>query len=173
VWLRYTHRAGALRQAARILTGEATVLLTNGRIYTLDSAGSVVDTLVIRDGRIAFAGRRGDVNVPDGEETVDLDGRAVLPGLVDGHAHLTGLARARLSLNAGGMRSEEAIAGLVGEAAARVRPGEWIIGRGWDQNLWPGKRFPARGSLDRAAPANPVALTRVDGHATWANSVAL
>jgi len=149
------------------------LLLTNGRISTMDAAGSVVDTLVVRDGRVAFAGRRGDVNPPAGEPVVDLRGRAVLPGLVDGHAHLMHLARARLSLDATGQRSEEAVAALVAAAARAARPGDWLSGRGWDQNLWPGKAFPGKASLDRAAPRNPVALTRIDGHATWANSAAL
>ena len=149
------------------------MLLTNGRIYTMDPANSIVDALVVRDGRIAFAGRREEANVPDAEETIDLGGRAVLPGMVDGHAHLMGLARARLSLNATGMRSEGEIAGMVGQTAVKARPGDWLEGRGWDQNLWPGQRFPTKASLDRAAPNNPVALTRVDGHATWANSAAL
>jgi predicted amidohydrolase YtcJ len=149
------------------------VLLTNGRIHTMDAAGSVVDSLVVRDGRVAFAGRRGDVNPAAGEATLDLGGRTVLPGLVDAHGHLMLLAKARLELNLAAARSEEEIAGMVGEAAARRRPGEWIAGRGWDQTRWPGQRFPTRGSLDRAAPGHPVALVRVDGHATWASRAAL
>ncbi len=149
------------------------MLLTNGRIYTLDAADAVVDTLVVRDGRILFAGRRHDANVPAAEETIDLGGRAVLPGLVDCHAHLMHLARTRLALDVSGLRSEEAIARRVAEAAAAAAPGDWLGGRGWDQNLWPERRFPAKASLDRAAPRNPVSLTRVDGHATWANSLAL
>ena len=149
------------------------MLLTNARIYTMDAAGSVADTLVVREGRVAFAGRRGEINAAPGEPVLDLEGRAVLPGLVDGHAHLMHLARARLSLDATGLRSEAAVAERVAAEAARAAPGEWISGRGWDQNLWPGKAFPSRGSLDRAAPRHPVALTRVDGHATWVNSAAL
>lgn len=149
------------------------MLLTNGRIYLMDRAHTVVDTLVVRDGRVAFAGRRADVNVPADEPMLDLEGRAVLPGLVDGHAHLTALARARLALDVTGLGSEERVAERVAAAAAHARPGEWITGRGWDQTLWPGQRFPARHVLDRAAPRNPVALTRVDGHALWVNSAAL
>jgi predicted amidohydrolase YtcJ len=149
------------------------LLLTHARIYTMDGAGSIVDSLVVRDGRIVFAGRRGDVSLAAGERTVDLGGRAVLPGLVDGHAHLMHLARARLSLRLGNLASEDEVARVVGEAAATVRPGEWLTGRGWDQTLWPGQRFPERATLDSVAPANPVALVRVDGHATWANSSAL
>jgi predicted amidohydrolase YtcJ len=149
------------------------VLLTNGRIHTMDAAGSVVDSLVIREGRVVFAGRRGDINPAAGEPTLDLGSRAVLPGLVDGHGHLMLLARARLELSLAGAGSEDEIAGMVAAAAARRRPGEWITGRGWDQTRWPGRAFPSRASLDRAAPGHPVALIRVDGHATWASGEAL
>ena len=149
------------------------MLLTNGRIYTLDACHTVVDTLVVRDGRIAFAGRRSEVNVPAAEGVMDLEGRAVLPGLVDAHGHLMYLARGRLSLNAAGATSEDIIAQMVGAAAAKAGPGDWLGGRGWDQNLWPGRAFPTRRSLDRAAPRNPVVLVRVDGHASWCNSAAL
>jgi predicted amidohydrolase YtcJ len=147
--------------------------LTNGRIDTLDRAQPLADTLVVRDGRIAFAGRRGEINVPLAEPAIDLGGRSVLPGLVDAHAHLVYLARARFTLNAAGVTSEEAVARMVAEAAARTGPGEWLGGRGWDQNLWRGRQFPTKASLDRAAPSQPVALVRVDGHATWCNSAAL
>ena len=149
------------------------MLLTNGRIYTLDARGTIVDTLVVRDGRVAFGGRRAEVNPAPGEEMVDLGGRAVLPGLVDAHGHLMHLARGRLTLDLRGAESEEAAAGRVGERAAGLPRGEWISGRNWDQNLWPGARFPSRATLDRLAPDHPVALVRIDGHATWANSAAL
>jgi hypothetical protein len=149
------------------------VLLTNGRIHTMDAAGSVVDSLVIRDGRVAFAGRRGDVNPAPREPALDLGGRAVLPGLVDGHGHLMLLARSRLELNLARAGSQDEIARVVAAAAARLRPGEWITGRGWDQTRWPGQAYPGRASLDRAAPGHPVALIRVDGHATWASGEAL
>ncbi len=149
------------------------MLLTNGRIYTLDARATVVDTLVVRDGRVAFAGRRIDVNAAQGEDIVDLGGRAAVPGLVDAHGHLMHLARVRLTLDLRGADSEEAAARRGGESAARVPRGEWISGRNWDQNLWPGARFPSRATLDRVAPDHPVALVRIDGHATWANSAAL
>lgn len=149
------------------------MLLTNGRIHAMDAAGSIVDSLVIRHGRVAFAGRRGDISPDPGETTVDLGGRTVLPGLVDGHGHLMLLAKARLELNLASAASEEAIAAMVGAAAACLRPGEWTTGRGWDESRWRGQRVPTRASLDRAAPGYPVALVRVDGHATWASSAAL
>ena len=149
------------------------MLLTHGRIHTLDAAGTVVEALVVREGRIAFAGRAADVSPAPGEETIDLGGRTVLPGLVDAHGHLMHLARARLSFDARGLGSEEEIARRVGDRAAGRPRGEWITGRNWDQNVWPGRRFPGKASLDRAAPDHPVALVRIDGHATWANAAAL
>ena len=94
------------------------MLLTNGRIYTLDAGGTIADTLVVRDGRVAFAGRRADVNAAPGEEIVDLGGRAALPGLVDAHGHLMHLARVRLTLDLRGADSEELAARRVGERAA-------------------------------------------------------
>jgi predicted amidohydrolase YtcJ len=149
------------------------MILSNGRIYTLDADDRVVDTLVVRAGRVVFAGRRADVNVPAGEREIDLGGRAVLPGLVDAHGHLMYLARHRLTLDVAGLPSEAACAERAAGRAASTRAGEWITGRGWDQNRWPGERFPTRASLDRAVPRHPVALVRVDGHATWVNTAAL
>ena len=153
------------------------MLLTNARIYPMTdgspAAQRVADTLLVRDGRVVFCGRRSEVNPPVAEPVLDLEGRAVLPGLVDGHGHLMHLARTRLTLDVSGPTSEEAIATRVGQAAARMPKGQWLGGRGWDQNRWPGMRMPTRASLDRAAPDHPVALVRIDGHATWVNSAAL
>ena len=134
------------------------MLLTNARIYTLDAAGTIADTLVVREGRIAFVGRRADVNPDVGEAVQDLGGRAVLPGLVDAHGHLMHLARGRLSFDARGFASEEDIARRVGERAAVRPPGEWITGRNWDQNLWPSRAFPTQGLArpdDARAPGGP------------------
>jgi hypothetical protein len=79
---------------------------------------------------------------------------------VDAHAHLMGLAKTRLELRVAHRASEDHAAAVVAAAAATAAAGEWLVGRGWDQTLWPGQQFPSRASLDRAAPANPVALTR-------------
>jgi predicted amidohydrolase YtcJ len=149
------------------------MLLTNARIHTMDARDTVVDTLVVRDGRIAFAGRRADVNPGVGERAIDPEGRAVLPGLVDAHAHLVTLARTRLELRVGHLGSEADVAAAVARAAAAAPAGQWLTGRGWDQTRWTIPRFPTRASLDQAAPAHPVALTRIDGHATWTNAAAL
>src|SRR6202008_3616408 len=100
----------------------------------LDGPDAVADTLILRAGRVAFAGRRADANVSAAEETIDLGGRAVVPGLVDAHGHLMHLARARLSLDASGAGSESEVAERVAARAATLPRGEWLGGRGWDHN---------------------------------------
>ena len=80
-------------------------ILTNARIHTLDERGTVADTLVVRDGRVAFVGMMRDVSAAAGEPALDLGGRAVLPGLVDAHGHLMYLARGRMTLDVGGVSS--------------------------------------------------------------------
>src|SRR3712207_908761 len=136
------------------------MLLTNARIYTLDPANRTADSVVLRDGAIAFVGARGQINPSLGEEALDLGGRVVLPGLVDSHAHLMGLARGMMSLDVTGVTAIDEVARRV-TAAARERPrGTWILGRGWDQSLWQGGEFPGHAPLTAAAPNNPVSLTR-------------
>jgi len=149
------------------------MLLTNARVYTLDAQNRTADTIVVRGGRVAFVGQRDDVNPAAGEEIVDLGGRIVLPGFVDSHAHLISLARGGMSLNVSGASSVEVIAGKVSEAAASRPTGTWITGRGWDQSCWPGGAFPTAAALSVAAPQHPVALTRIDGHASWLNAAAM
>src|SRR5260370_9730609 len=112
---------------------------------------------------MASGARRQAVTPPAGEPVVDLRSRAVLPGLVDAHAHLLYLARARFTLNAAHARSEEEVAARVAAEAARLPPGEWIAGRGWDQTLRPARALPPNASLAPPAPGPPVALLPADG----------
>src|SRR5258705_2941397 len=124
------------------------MLLTNGRIYLMDAWNTVVDTLVVRDGRVAFAGRRADVNVSAAEPTIDLGGRAVVPGLVDAHGHLMHLARGRLTLDAGGARSEAEVAERVAARAAEAPRRAWLGGRGRAPHPRPGRQPATPPSLD-------------------------
>src|SRR6185436_5672853 len=96
-----------------------------------------------------------------------------IPGLIDSHVHMQGLGDSLEILDLRDAKSEQEIAEMVAKAARSHRPGEWIRGRAWDQNRWPGKQFPTASSLTAAAPDNPVYLTRVDGHAGWVNRKAL
>jgi predicted amidohydrolase YtcJ len=105
-------------------------------------------------------------------QVIDLAGRTVTPGWVDGHCHLSGLGGALENVSLRGVASEDEVLRLVVEAAKDRAPGEWLVGRGWDQNLWGGE-FPTKKELDAAVGDRPVSLRRVDGHALWANSAAL
>ncbi|MGH7644749.1 MAG: amidohydrolase, partial [Gemmatimonadales bacterium] len=115
-----------------------------------------------RRGAEALAGRR--------TERLDAGGRTVIPGMVDAHAHLVGLGQALRTVDLVGTTSYDAVIARVVERAKTARPGEWIRGRGWDQNDWPDKGFPTHEALSRALPDHPVYLTRVDGHAALVNA---
>ncbi|MGE5596843.1 MAG: amidohydrolase [Hyphomicrobiales bacterium] len=145
----------------------------NGRIWTQDPASPWAEAAVIRDGRFAFVGREVDLPAPAGTAVVDARGGLVLPGFCDAHAHLmsTGFARQQLQLK--DVRTVAEVQRLVANRAGSLQPGTWIQGSGWDQNLWPGARFPTREDLDGAAPNNPVFLVHTSAHCAWVNSAAL
>ncbi|MCU0411874.1 MAG: amidohydrolase [Bacteroidetes bacterium] len=152
----------------------ADILFINARIHTMDAQMSVADAIAVRGERIVAVGSRSRVEARvDADTLIDLGGRTVLPGFIDAHGHLLSLGLARMTVDLIGASSEEAAAERVRARVSAVSEGQWIRGRGWDQNDWPSKRFPARSVLDRAAPLNPVYLARVDGHAAWVNGEAL
>jgi predicted amidohydrolase YtcJ len=152
----------------------ADLLLVNGVVYTLDHTNSVAEGVAIRGDRILATGTTEDLRRRfSAGKTIDLQGRSVIPGFVDAHAHFESLGAVLRTVNVAGMRSiGEVMTRVAAEASARGR-GEWIRGRGWDQNLWPGKQFPDHEALDVAAPEHPVYLSRIDGHAAWVNRRAL
>ena len=106
-------------------------------------------------------------------KVLDLHGRTVIPGMVDAHGHLLGLATSLRNVRLAGSKSYEEVIRRVVERAPTIKPGEWLQGRGWDQNLWPEKDFPTHQALTRATPSIPVVLTRIDGHALLANAMAM
>src|SRR5688500_11170029 len=156
-------------------TGPANLIVVNGRIYTVDESRPMVSAFAVRSGRILFAGSDPEVRALAGPRTriVDAGRGVVIPGMVDAHAHLLGLGTSLRNVQLAGSRSYDEVVARVVARARDMKPGEWIIGRGWDQNLWPSKEFPTHEALSRALPANPVALTRIDGHALLANSAAM
>lgn len=154
---------------------KADLVLYNGVIYTVDGEFSVVEAVAFLKDKVVATGTDEELKpyIDAATSKIDLEGKAAYPGLIDAHAHITGYAVSLDKLNVVDTTSAEQIAEMVAEKAKTLEPGEWITGRGWDQNDWPEKKFPTYEILSKAAPDNPVVLTRVDGHANWANARAM
>jgi len=150
-------------------------LLITGRIQTMDPSRAEAGAVLIREGRFACVddATTCSVQAGAGARHIDLGRGSAVPGLADAHGHVLGLGRALQEVSCLGTSTEGECAGRVAERARRTRRGQWILGRGWDQNLWPGGRFPTERTLDESVPDHPVLLERVDGHAAWANARAL
>ncbi len=152
---------------------QADLVLTNGKVYTVDPEFSVAEAIAIKDHRIVAVGSAREIGRQyNAGETRDLDGAFVYPGWIDAHCHFVeygmGLQRADLT----GTSSQEEIIDRL-KQHHDTYGGTWVTGRGWDQNDWEVKEFPDKSLLDLHFPDNPVFLSRVDGHAAWVNSVAL
>jgi predicted amidohydrolase YtcJ len=151
----------------------ADLAITGARIYTLNSKNPFVSAIAVKDGKVLAAGDDIAHYVGPATRRIDAKGATIVPGLIDSHGHMRGLGESLEILDLRQTKSPEEAAGIVRRAAADRKPGEWIRGRGWDQTRWPTREFPNADSLSKAAPANPVYLTRVDGHAAWVNRKAL
>ncbi len=150
-------------------------VLYHGAIYTLAPHQPKVQALLIRNGRIAAAGDSADMlrAAHPQAHKVDLAGRCVLPGFQDAHVHLTTFGLALMAVSLEGARSLEEALTRLRQGAQGLRPGDWLQGRGWDDNLWPGAQRPTRHDLDRVVPQVPVCLASKDGHSLWVNTLAL
>jgi hypothetical protein len=157
---------------------DKTIYYLHGRIYTNDPQHPWAAAMAIRDEKILCVGTLAHILLDCGgaaseADTVQLNERFVMPGFNDAHTHLGGAGRDKLNLSLTGVDSIEELQKLVKDAAAKKKPGEWILGSGWDQTRWADKKFPTRLQLDEAAPNNPVFLVHVSGHVAVANSEAL
>jgi predicted amidohydrolase YtcJ len=162
-------------QGAPAAPAPADLIAINGRIYTADAARPVVEAFAVRGGRVVFVGDvRGARALANARtQVVDLGGRTVIPGMTDAHAHVAGLGATLRNVDLTGTASYAEVIARVVERARTTPRGEWILGRGWDQNDWGSTAFPTHEALSRAVPDHPVFLTRVDGHAILANARAM
>lgn len=149
------------------------MLLYNGKIFTADENFTIAEAVAIDGERIVAVGASKDLQAKYTAATeIDLKGKLVTPGFNDAHVHFLRGALALLTVDLTGVKTLDEAKSKVAAKAKEVKPGEWIIGRGWDHTLWGGK-FPTRKDLDAIAPNNPVFLVRIDGHVGWINSKAL
>jgi predicted amidohydrolase YtcJ len=156
--------------SATVMAAPADLVLRGGDIFTGDAAHPRVSALAVKDGLIVAVGKEAEAAAMVGARTrvIDLGGRAVVPALTDAHAHLYSLGVVAAHVDLRGCASADECARRV----ATVKSG-WVRGHGWDQNRFADGKFPTRAMLDRVVADRPVWLERVDGHAGWANSVAL
>ena len=142
--------------------------IINGNIITLDENNPSATSIFIENGKIMDIDR-----IVTDTETIDLNGATLIPGFIDAHFHLKNFGKRLDQLNLKGKTSLEEIKKTIVSKIKKTSHGEWIVGFGWDQNLWDMKSFPFNDFLNDLAINNPVYLTRIDGHAAWVNDYAI
>ncbi|MCP1373484.1 amidohydrolase [Dyella lutea] len=159
----------------------ADLVLRDATIATLDPLQPSAQALAVRDGRIAAVGSDAAIARYIGPHTrvLDLHGAFVTPGFIEGHGHLLGTGTVLTELDLGKAPDWDGIVAMVKAAVAKAKPGQWIVGSGWQQSKWTHAPqpnidgLPLRASLDAVSPDNPVLLEHVSGHAVFANGAAL
>lgn len=149
------------------------MMVLNAKIYTVDDEFSMAECMVIHEGKIVAIGNFNElINHYVPRIKYDAGKKYIYPGFIDAHCHFVSYIKSYDEVALYGLKSWEETLQKVLEYAS-TSDNEWIIGRGWDQNLWPEKKFPNKQKLDSLFPDKPVFLTRIDGHAAIANQKAL
>jgi predicted amidohydrolase YtcJ len=149
-------------------------VLVDAVIYTLDETTPVAEAMAVVDGKVAMIGARDDVQAAyPALPARSAGGKTVVPGFTDSHGHFMSLGVEKLQVDLRGTRSIDEVIQRIQAFYPDLEPGQWIRGRGWNQELWPSRAFPTRQDLDVHFPDNPVALSRIDGHADWYNTAAM
>ncbi|MGG1675485.1 amidohydrolase [Neobacillus sp. NRS-1170] len=151
-------------------------IFTNGKIHTLDLTLPLVEAVVVENGRIIDLGSHHDMVLQwgrAGAEIIDMQGRTVSPGLIDSHLHLSGVAFNLLDLDLTGVRTKGEMLRRIESRAKTVAPGTWLVGMGWDENLFTEGTIPTIEELDYVAPHCPIYLKRICHHAFLVNSKAI
>tara|TARA_R110002012_G_scaffold321930_1_gene552438 strand:- start:19966 stop:21693 length:1728 start_codon:yes stop_codon:yes gene_type:complete len=159
----------------------ASLIIHGGTIYTVDSTQTTVEAVAIKDNIILFAGSLAEAESYKNEQTQDLDlqGKTMTPGLIEGHGHFMGLGYNELQLDLMNTSSYQDIIDAVAERVKTAKPGEWIVGRGWHQSKWDSipsdnvMGFQTHYRLSAVSPDNPVYLSHASGHAGFANAKAM
>ncbi len=159
----------------------ADLIIRGGTIYTVEEGNPSVEAVAVSGDRIVYAGNLEGIKKFEGEntKTIDLQGKTMTPGFIEGHGHFMGLGYSELQLDLMNVTSYEELVQKVNEAIAKAQPGQWIVGRGWHQDKWTTKPekmikgFPTHQLLSSISPNNPVFLRHASGHAGFANAKAM
>ena len=157
------------------------MIIYGGTIYTVDSTQTTVEAVTTKNNKILFTGSLAEAETYTNAQTtrIDLKGKTMTPGLIEGHGHFMGLGYTELSLDLMSTNSYQDIIDAVAERVKTAKPGEWIIGRGWHQSKWDSmpsdlvKGFQTHHRLSEVSPDNPVYLSHASGHAGFANAKAM
>jgi predicted amidohydrolase YtcJ len=176
--MRYTW---ALMVSAFAFGQNADLVLHHGKVATLYPAAPTAQAVAVKGDRILATGSNAEARRWIGPQTrvIDLHGMLAIPGWIEGHGHFTGVGEFRLGLDLREARTWDDIVARVARAVKDVKPGEWIVGRGWHQSKWDRvpepnvEGFPLHASLSAASPNNPVLLTHASGHAAFVNAEAM
>lgn len=159
----------------------ATLVLRGGTIVTMEAAAPEVQAMAVRGDRIVALGTVEAIQpyVGPATQVIELAGLTAVPGLIEGHGHFVGLGQSKMVIDLMDVTSWDEIVRLVGEAAAKAKPGDWIEGRGWHQEKWTSvpqpnvEGFPLHDALSKVSPDNPVILEHASGHASYVNAKAM
>lgn len=168
-------------QAPQPAGPKADVIFTHANVYTGIPADTPfasilrAEAIAVKGDRILAVGKEVDILKMKGAQTqvVDLGGHFVMPGFNDAHLHLADAGQQKLELDVSGVKSLDEFRARIRKKAEESKPGEWIVGGGWDETLWPVKTLPNRWDLDQVAEGHPILLGRVDGHLAVASTRAL
>ena len=160
---------------------KADIIFMHANVYTGVPANTPFSSILreeaiaVRGDRIQAVGKAIDIEKLKGPETemVDLGGHFLMPGFNDAHLHLDDGGTTKLSVDCTGVKSLEELRARVDKKVAESKAGDWILGSGWDETLWPVKVTPTRWDLDEVSGGHPVFLVRIDGHIAVANTRAL
>lgn len=162
---------GQAEQDAPSITMQIDLILTNGKVLTVDDNFTIHDTVVVDDGLIVATGAASILNNYQADAVIDLEGKTLMPGFIDSHTHIRGRPQRYIEL--GDVTSIAEIQDLIRAKVQEIGEGEWITGYGWSEDELDEGRRPLRQDLDSAAGNNPVTLTRAGGHSAVVSTLAL
>jgi len=163
----------SIATGSTVFAQTADLAVTNARIHTVNPKQPEASAIAVRQGKILAVGDDVSRYVKASTKVIDAKGATIIPGFIDSHGHVRDLGENLGNLDLRGIALESEAVQKVREAAKQHKPGDWILGFGWDQNLWAERQFPDAAGISNAAPDNPVSLGRVDGHALWVNRKAM